>query len=78
MHTDASVLAIDLAAIAANWRKLGGLHPSGPVAGVVKADAYGLGAARVAPALHAAGCRHFFTAHLAEALAIRPPMSRMG
>ncbi len=39
---------------------------------MVKADAYGLGAARVAPALYAAGCRHFFVAHLQEALAIRP------
>jgi alanine racemase len=39
---------------------------------VVKADAYGLGAARVAPKLAAAGCGNFFTAHLAEALAIRP------
>jgi alanine racemase len=64
-------LEIDLAAIAANWRDLGARHPSGPVAGVVKADAYGLGAAHVAPALFAAGCRHFFTAHLGEALAIR-------
>lgn len=65
-------LEIDLAAIRANWRTLTALHPSGPVAGVVKADAYGLGAVQVAPALHAAGCRHFFTAHLGEALAIRP------
>ncbi len=31
-------------AIVANWRLLGSLHPSGPVAGVVKADGYGLGA----------------------------------
>lgn len=38
---------------------------------MVKADAYGLGAAHVAPALHRAGCRHFFVAHLAEALALR-------
>jgi len=38
---------------------------------VVKADAYGLGAERVAPALYEAGCRHFFVAHLQEALAIR-------
>jgi len=38
---------------------------------VVKADAYGLGAERVTPALYAAGCRHFFVAHLQEALAIR-------
>ena len=65
-------LEIDLAAIQANWRSLAARHPTGPVAGVVKADAYGLGATRVAPALFAAGCRHFFTAHLSEALAIRP------
>lgn len=65
-------LTIDLAAIAANWRDLCVLHPWGAVGGVVKADAYGLGATRVAPALHEAGCRHFFTAHLSEAAAIAP------
>ena len=70
--SEAAILEIDLAAIVANWRSLGARHPGGPVAGVLKADAYGTGAARVAPALHAAGCRHFFVAHLAEALAIRP------
>jgi alanine racemase len=37
---------------------------------VVKADGYGLGARRVVPALSEAGCRHFFVAHLSEALAI--------
>jgi alanine racemase len=39
---------------------------------VVKADGYGTGAAQAAAALFAAGCRHFFTAHLAEAIPIRP------
>jgi alanine racemase len=68
--TESAVLEIDLAAIVANWRKLRALH-SGDVAAVVKADAYGLGAARVAPALYAAGCRHFLVAHLNEALAVR-------
>ncbi len=66
-----ATLDIDLAAIAANWRTLSARHRSGPVAGVVKADAYGLGAAHVVPALFAAGCRHFFVAKLEEALAIR-------
>jgi len=64
-------LAIDLDAIAANWRILCARHP-GPVAAVVKANAYGLGAAQVAAHLHAQGCRHFFVAHPAEALALRP------
>lgn len=65
-----ALLEIDLDAIAANWRALDAMH-AGQTAGVVKADAYGLGAARVAPKLLAIGCRHFFTAHLSEALAIR-------
>src|SRR3954453_15554154 len=69
--TSAAELEIDLGAVVGNWRALGRLHPSGPVAGVVKADAYGLGAGRVAPALYAAGGRHFFVAHLQGALAIR-------
>ena len=67
-----AVLEVDLAAIVANWRDLCARHPSGPVAGVVKADAYGLGAQAVAPALAAAGCRHFFVATAAEAAALRP------
>ena len=66
-----AVLEIDLAAIVANWRSLCAQHPSGPVAGVVKADGYGLGARRVAAALYQAGCRHFFVALLDEALELR-------
>jgi alanine racemase len=66
-----ALLEVDLSAITDNWRTLRRRHPSGPVAGVVKADGYGLGAAPVAAALHAAGCRHFFVAHPHEALAIR-------
>jgi alanine racemase len=68
--TKGAVLEIDLDAIAANWRLLGARHPSGPVAAVVKADGYGLGAAPVAARLHREGCRHFFVAHLDEALSI--------
>lgn len=66
-----AVLHIDLAAIAANWRALAERASPGAVAGVVKANAYGLGAAKVAPVLYAAGCRHFFVAHLAEGFALR-------
>ncbi len=77
---DGAVLTVDLAAIADNWRLLrdrhagghAGGHEGGATAAVLKADAYGLGAAAIAPRLLAAGCRHFFVAHLAEALALRP------
>ena len=41
-------------------------------AGVVKANAYGLDASLVAPALYAQGCRDFFVAQLSEAVALRP------
>jgi alanine racemase len=66
-----AVLTIDLGAVVANWRLLSGLHGGGAVAAVVKADAYGLGAAPVARALRDAGCAHFFVAHLEEGVALR-------
>jgi alanine racemase len=71
MSSEAAILEVDLGAIVDNWRTLRARHPSGPVAGVVKADGYGLGAREVAGALYQAGCRHFFVAYLNEALAIR-------
>jgi alanine racemase len=66
-----ATLEVDLGAVVENWRILCRHHPRGAVAAVVKADAYGLGARVVVPALFAAGCRHFFVASLDEALAIR-------
>jgi alanine racemase len=68
---DQAILTIDLDALVANWRKLGGLAPQAECAAVVKADAYGLGTAQVGPALWRAGCRRFFVAHSTEALALR-------
>ncbi|HTY70718.1 MAG TPA: alanine racemase [Alphaproteobacteria bacterium] len=71
-HPSQSTLTIDLAAIAANYRTLRKqLRRPTTCAAVVKADAYGLGAERVVPALAAAGCREFFVAQLEEAEAIR-------
>ncbi|WP_157269515.1 alanine racemase [Azohydromonas aeria] len=67
-----ALLSIDLGAIAENWRSLQAAVGKAACAAVLKADAYGLGAARVAPALAAAGCRRFFVAHLDEALALKP------
>jgi alanine racemase len=66
------ILTIDLAAIVANWRLLATRAAPAECAAVVKADAYGLGAAKVAPALARAGCRSFFVATLEEGLALRP------
>lgn len=67
-------LTIDLAAIRANYR-LVSKHAKPAAAGaVVKADSYGLGAARIAPVLYQEGCRQFFVAHLYEALDLQPSL----
>jgi alanine racemase len=65
------VITIDLATIAGNWRALAALVAPAECAAVVKADAYGLGAARLVPALAAAGCRTFFVATPDEAAEVR-------
>ena len=62
-------LLVDLAALRANYRTL--CAAAGEVAAVVKADAYGCGAGPIAQALAADGCRQFFVATSAEALALR-------
>lgn len=65
------MLTIDLAAIQSNWLKLKAIGANAAVAGVIKANAYGLGASKVGNALYAVGCREFFLASLDEALAAR-------
>jgi alanine racemase len=71
-HTAYAVLEIDLGALVGNWGRLRDRLPPGALcAGVVKADAYGLGMAEVAPALAAAGCTLFFVAQLDEGIALR-------
>lgn len=76
----AARLVVDLAAIRANWQTLGRQAPAASCGAVVKADAYGLGAASVAAALFEAGCRDFFVAILDEGLRLRaalPPGARI-
>ena len=69
--TGAAMLTVDLGAIVANWRALAARAAPAECAAVVKADAYGLGAAEVAPALARAGCRTFFVALTGEGVALR-------
>ena len=71
-----ALLEIDLSAIAENWRALDSMH-GGATSAVIKADAYGLGAAQVVPKLWDAGCRDFFVAHFSEAAAVRPALMTM-
>jgi alanine racemase len=57
-----ATLAVDLDAVVANWKMLASRVAPARTAAVVKADAYGLGMAAVAPALAHAGCDTFFVA----------------
>ncbi|MGY3439598.1 MULTISPECIES: alanine racemase [unclassified Marinovum] len=63
-------LTIDLDALRSNWRTLNMLSTA-ETAAVVKADGYGLGAARVARALAHDGVRRFFVALAEEGAALR-------
>lgn len=65
-------LRLDATALTDNWRALARM--SGPAAcgAAVKADGYGLGASDVARRLAEAGCRDFFVATWAEAVALAP------
>jgi alanine racemase len=72
-------LTVDLGALTANYRHLAARLAPGAAAGaVVKADAYGLGAARVGRALFDAGCEEFFVAHLYEAVALKAVIEPRG
>jgi len=65
------VLTVDLGALVRNYRTLRSRLAGAACGAAVKADAYGLGMARVAPALAAAGCRSFFVATLDEGIVLR-------
>lgn len=69
-------LTIDIGQIVANYKDL--KKRSGPArtAAVVKADAYGTGVARVAPALARAGADIFFVAQAHEGAGLRTLLSR--
>lgn len=67
-----ATLTIDLAALVENWRVLDAASAREvETAAVVKANGYGLGAARVARSLAQAGARRFFVAVAEEAAAVR-------
>src|SRR5262245_12989768 len=67
----AAELTIDLGALVANYRLLQRHAKPARAGAAIKASAYGLGAAKAAPALSKAGCREFFVAVLSEAIVLR-------
>ncbi len=73
---EAACLTVRTHAVAANFRTAQRLASPSVVAGVVKADAYGLGLAPVAKALLDTGCDTFFVARLDEGIALRQLAAR--
>lgn len=63
-------LRVDREALAANYRRFRAAV-AGDCGAVVKADGYGLGVEQTARVFEGLGCRHFFVATAAEALALR-------
>jgi alanine racemase len=69
---EAARLTVRLGAVASNYRLCQRLAGPAAVAGVVKADGYGLGAAEITRTLSLAGCDTFFVARLEEGVRLRP------
>lgn len=65
------ILSVNLDALSNNYRRLAKEAAGAEVAGVVKANGYGLGAREVAACLRTAGCRSFFVAHAQEGISLR-------
>jgi alanine racemase len=66
-----AVLTVNLSALRANWARLNEVSGRAECAGVIKADAYGLGLAPIARALTNEGCKTFFVATVDEGRAAR-------
>ena len=65
------ILEIDLGAIKANYSAMQAHAAGAKVSAALKADAYGLGIAKIAPALWQAGCTDYFVATIEEGVALR-------
>lgn len=71
LTTLAPTLEVNLGALVRNYALLASRHIARRCAAVVKANAYGLGVERIAPALSEAGCHEFFVATLEEGIELR-------
>jgi alanine racemase len=64
-------MVIDLEALADNYKKLSALAAPASVAGIVKANAYGVGVDEVVPVLETLNCPLYFVADINEAYHVR-------
>ena len=70
-YSSRPILAINLTAIADNYKTLAALAAPAKIGASVKADAYGLGLVQIGRTLYGAGCRTFFVAHAGEGKMLR-------
>ncbi|WP_455476383.1 alanine racemase [Bartonella sp. B17] len=66
-----AIATIDVGALIANYTTLAQHVAPAECSAIVKANAYGLGANKIVPALYQAGCRTFFVAQIVEALQLK-------
>jgi alanine racemase len=76
---EAARLTVRLGAVSSNFREFQRMAGTAAVAGVVKADAYGMGMVPLSKHLAGIGCDTFFVARLQEGIALRPavPQARI-
>lgn len=78
MNFDRPVLTINLDIIKQNYLSICSLlSERSKVAAVVKADGYGVGAAKIVPCLFAAGCRDFMVSSIEEAVSLRGYLAKI-
>ena len=78
MNFDRPVLTINLDIIKQNYLSICSLLSGrSKVAAVVKADSYGVGAAKIVPCLYAAGCRDFMVSSIEEAISLRGYLAKI-
>ncbi|MBT4933672.1 MAG: alanine racemase [Rhodospirillaceae bacterium] len=78
LDTSGGILSIDLTALVSNWRTLKSQLESADCGAALKADAYGIGAARAVVELSRAGCREFFVALIDEGISLRKVLAEAG
>lgn len=71
MKSSKPILKINLENLRHNFEELKKACPNSDVGAAVKADAYGLGVHKVAPALLNSDCKHFFVANCDEGVELR-------
>lgn len=72
MSSATGILKINLDAIASNWHFMCDFAKTAEVGAVIKANAYSLGAKKIAEMLSGQGCHSFFVTTLDEAFEIKP------